>query len=142
MAENPISFHADGIDFDLNQKDAVRNWLLNAIDNEGFEAGELAFVFTGDESLLEINQKYLNHDTYTDIITFDYSEDKTVSGEIYISLERVRDNALTYSVDSTIELHRVMIHGVLHLCGYSDKDSDLKAIMTSKEDYYLSLRTF
>jgi|SRR5690554_463517 len=142
MADNLISFQADSIDFDLDQKDAVRQWLLQAIVTEGFDVGEIAYVFTSDKSLLEINQKYLNHDTYTDIISFDYTEGKTISGEIYISLERVRDNALKYSVNSIKELHRVMIHGILHLCGYSDKDSDLKAVMTGREDYYLSLRTF
>lgn len=142
MADNLISFQSDSIDFDLDQKDAVKQWLHHAVVAEGFDAGDLSFVFTSDESLLEINQKYLNHDTLTDIITFDYSEDKTLSGEIYISIERVRDNALKYSVNSTLELHRVMIHGILHLCGYSDKESDAKAIMTGKEDYYLSLRSF
>lgn len=142
MANNLISFQSDSIDFDLDQKDSVKKWLQDAVAAEGFDAGDLAFVFTSDDSLLEINQKYLSHDTYTDIITFDYSEDKTLSGEIYISIERVRDNALRYSVNSTLELHRVMIHGILHLCGYSDKESDTKAVMTGKEDYYLSLRTF
>lgn len=142
MAYNLISFQSDSIDFDLDQKDAVKKWIHNAIIAEGFNSDDLAFVFTSDDSLLEINQKYLNHDTYTDIITFDYSEGKTISGEIYISIERVRDNALKYSVNSTQELHRVLIHGILHLCGYSDKESDAKAAMTGKEDYYLSLRTF
>ncbi|NEN22126.1 rRNA maturation RNase YbeY [Cryomorpha ignava] len=142
MAENLISFQSDSIDFDLDKKDTIREWLRETVVAEGFDPGEIAFVFTGDESLLEINQKYLNHDTYTDIITFDYSEDETISGEIYISIERVRDNALKYAVNSTKELHRVMIHGILHLCGYSDKESDAKATMTGKEDYYLSLRTF
>lgn len=142
MGEELISFLSDSIDFELDRKDAVRNWLIKAIANEGFQNGEIAYVFTSDESLLEINQKYLNHDTYTDIITFDYSEKQIISGEVYISIERVRDNALKYSVDSVKELHRVMIHGILHLCGYSDKDPDNKAIMTGREDYYLSLRTF
>lgn len=142
MADDLISFQTDGIDFDLDQKDAVRQWLLQVIVAESFEAGEIAYVFTSDDSLLKINQKYLNHDTYTDIISFDYSEDQSVSGEIYISIERVRDNALKYSVDSIKELHRVMVHGILHLCGFSDKESDSKDIMTGKEDYYLSLRSF
>lgn len=142
MADNLISFQSDSIDFDLDQKDAVRQWLFDTIAAEGLDAGEISFVFTSDESLLEINQKYLNHDTYTDIISFDYSDGKTVSGEIYISIERVRDNALKYSVNSIKELHRVMIHGILHLCGYTDKTSDNKVKMTGKEDYYLSLRSF
>ena len=142
MADQIISFQSDGLDFELLDKESVEKWLQNTIVAEGFEVGEIAYVFTSDESLLEINQKYLNHNTYTDIITFDYSEGKIVSGEIYVSIERVRDNALTYSVNSIQELHRVMIHGILHLCGYTDKESDAKATMTSQEDFYLSLRTF
>ncbi len=142
MANNSITFQSDGFDFALDKAQSVNSWLLSAIVEEGFEPGDLSYVFMGDAALLRINQEYLNHDTYTDIITFDYSEDKTVSGEIYISIERVRDNALKYSENSLKELHRVMIHGILHLCGYTDKDADSKAEMTGKEDYYLSLRTF
>ena len=142
MASNSISFQSDGFDFSLDKAESVQNWLLAAIAGEGFEPGDVSYVFVGDAALLKINQEYLNHDTYTDIITFDYTEDKTLSGEIYISIERVRDNALKFSENSITELHRVMIHGILHLCGYTDKDADSKAEMTGREDYYLSLRTF
>lgn len=142
MASNAITFQTDGFNFALEQAEPVKQWLLSAIIEEGFDPGDLAYVFVGDAALLKINQEYLKHDTYTDIITFDYTEDKVISGEIYISIERVRDNALKFSENSITELHRVMIHGILHLCGYGDKDEDSKAEMRGREDYYLSLRTF
>lgn len=142
MAENPISFHSDGVNFKLGNPEEVSLWITKAIENENFSTGELSFVFTTDENLIEINRQYLNHDTYTDVITFDYSEGKIISGEIYISIERIRENAIQFSQGEIQELHRIMIHGVLHLCGYTDKETDQKAQMTRKEDYYLSLRTF
>lgn len=142
MAENPISFHSDGINFKIEKPSDVSLWIVNSIKAENFATGELSFVFTTDENLIEINRKYLEHDTFTDVITFDYSEGGIVSGEIYISIERIRENAVHFSQGERDELYRVMIHGVLHLCGYNDKDHDQKAQMTRKEDYYLSLRTF
>ena len=142
MSQSNFSFHAADLDFELENQKEVTEWLKKSIINEGFDPGEITFVFTSDASLLEMNQKYLNHDTYTDVIGFDYSEDKTISGEIYISIERVRDNALKYSVDSREELHRVMIHGLLHFCGYTDNGADDKAVMKDREDYCLSLRAF
>ena len=142
MSKSNFSFTAADLDFELDNQDEVQAWLEKCVINEGLEPGDISYVFTGDESLLEMNQKYLNHDTYTDVIGFDYSEDKTVSGDIYISIERVRDNALQYAVHSRDELHRVMIHGLLHFCGYTDNDQDDKAVMTGREDYCLSLRAF
>ena len=142
MSQSNFSFHAEDLDFELENQDDVRAWLEKCVLDEGLNPGEISYVFTGDESLLEMNQKYLNHDTYTDVIGFDYSEGKTISGDIYISIERVRDNALKYSVNSRDELHRVMIHGLLHFCGYSDDNPDDKAVMTGRENYCLSLRAF
>lgn len=142
MAENAISYHSDGINFQLENPSGVSLWIENTIQNENLSPGDLSFVFTSDEHLIEINRKYLDHDTFTDVITFDYSEGDIVSGEIYISIERIRENAIHFSQGELDELHRVMIHGVLHLCGYGDKGADQKAQMTRKEDYYLSLRTF
>jgi len=142
MQPSNFSFHAADLDFELEKQNEVKAWLEKCIINEGLIPGEISIVFTSDESLLEMNQKYLNHDTYTDVIGFDYSEGKTISGDIYISIERVRDNALRYAVNSRDELHRVIIHGLLHFCGYDDKDPDDKAIMTDREDYCLSLRAF
>lgn len=142
MSQSNFSFHAADLDFELENQKEVAAWLENSIINEGFDPGEITFVFTSDASLLEMNQTYLNHDTYTDVIGFDYSEDKTISGDIYISIERIRDNAIKYAVNSAEELHRVMIHGLLHFCGYSDNATDDKAIMKDREDYCLSLRAF
>lgn len=142
MSQSNFSFHAADLDFELENQNEVTAWLEKSIIDEGFDPGNITFVFTSDESLLEMNQKYLNHDTYTDVIGFDYSEGKTISGEIYISIERVRDNALKYSANSNDELHRVMIHGLLHFCGYTDNGTDDKAVMKDREDYCLSLRAF
>jgi rRNA maturation RNase YbeY len=103
----------------------------------------LNFIFCSDNYLLSINQNYLKHDTLTDIITFNNSEDKRVIvGDIFISLERIRENAQRFNVTSESELHRVMIHGTLHLLGYADKGKEAKALMTDKENHYLSKRVF
>src|SRR5690606_38906062 len=107
---------------------------------EGFDkTGELSFIFCNDAYLLSINQQYLNHDTYTDIITFDNSEKETIiSGDIFISLDRIEENAALFEVTKIHELHRVIIHGVLHLCGYRDEKKGEKILMTEKENFYLS----
>jgi len=135
-----ISFHHIDIIFPLPGKRALKGWLDQCIAAEDFHPGPLAFIFCSDEEILKINQTYLSHDTYTDVITFDYSEGKSISGDIYISIDRIKDNARTLKIRSLYELHRVMIHGVLHLCGYQDKHVNHKRQMTQKEDYYLSLR--
>lgn len=142
MADKPVSYFSDGIDFSLDKQDEVSSWLLKTVENEGFKCDELTFIFTSDENLLKINRKYLAHDTYTDIITFDYCTDDSISGEIYISIDRIKENAGAYANTLADELHRVIVHGVLHLCGYSDQSAEEKSEMTHKEDYYLSLRTF
>ena len=98
---------------------------------------DVAFIFCDDAYLLSLNQYYLHHDTLTDIITFDYREGKKVSGDIFISIDRIKANALEFNVSFTHELHRVMIHGIMHLCGYKDKDKKSKLLMTTKEDFYL-----
>ncbi|XOV92585.1 MAG: rRNA maturation RNase YbeY [Bacteroidota bacterium] len=126
-------------EFPLNKKE-VKGWIARVIADESYELEELSIVFTSDDSLLEINKTYLNHDTYTDIITFDYSEkEKSVMGEILISIDRVKENAQKYAVDFTQELARVIIHGVIHLLGYEDKSPNQKAIMRKKEDACISL---
>jgi rRNA maturation RNase YbeY len=104
--------------------------------------GSLNYIFCTDNYLLQINNDYLKHNTLTDIITFDYTEGKMVSGEVFISVERVRENAALFSGSFKDELHRVMIHGILHLCGHKDKTPSAKKEMTAQEDYYLSLRSF
>jgi len=105
--------------------------------NEGKSLKEIAIVFCSDEFLLDINNRFLNHDYYTDIITFDYVEDEKISGDLMISIDRVRDNALTEGVSFKEELNRVVIHGVLHLLGYGDKSSDEVLLMREKESFYL-----
>lgn len=142
MAEQIVSFYSDGISFSLENPSDTSAWIIACLENEGLKCAELNVVFTTDDRLIRINTTYLNHDTYTDVITFDYSESDFVSGEIYISLERVRENAVSLGLSESDELLRVIIHGVLHLCGYSDKKPKEKVEMTRKEDYYLSLRTF
>jgi len=143
MSRLPIHFFSEEIPFTLKQKLLIRNWINQTITAEGFKLGELSFVFSSDEYLLKINREYLDHDTYTDIITFDNSEeDKLIVGDIFISIDRIRENAAKFKVDERDELHRVMIHGTLHLLGYPDKGKEAKKVMTAKEDHYLLERNF
>lgn len=125
MSSQPIRFFTEDISFILKQKSAIRNWIDLTIRSESYRLKELNFIFCSDAYLLEMNQGYLNHDTFTDIITFDNSEEEgRIIGDIFISVERVRENAITFGVSETNELHRVMIHGVLHLLGYADKGKE------------------
>lgn len=143
MSRIPIHFFSEDISFTLKEKNNLRNWMKQAIITEGQKLKELNFVFCSDKYLLEINKQYLNHSTLTDIVTFDNSEDPgRIVGDIFISIERIMENAASFNVSFRDELHRVMIHGILHLLGYTDKTKSTKALMTSKEDEYLSLRAF
>ncbi|MVZ65687.1 rRNA maturation RNase YbeY [Sphingobacterium sp. DK4209] len=144
MALKDIHFFTEDIAFSLKEKQKVREWIAQTIKSEGFtRVAELNFIFCSDEYLLSINKQYLDHDTYTDIVTFDSSEDETViAGDIFISIERIRENAAKFGVADRDELHRVIIHGVLHLCGYYDKKKEDKTLMTQKEDQYLKARLF
>lgn len=143
MSRLPIHFFSEQIPFTLKQKLLVRTWINQTILAEGFKLGELSFIFSDDEYLLSINKEYLNHDTYTDIITFDNSDvDKLIVGDIFISIDRIRENSKKFNVNEQDELHRVMIHGTLHLLGYPDKGKEAKKVMTAKEDHYLSQRSF
>ncbi|MEO9952237.1 MULTISPECIES: rRNA maturation RNase YbeY [Nonlabens] len=121
---------------DFSQLDEVvySKWLESIVISEGKTVGELSFVFCSDEYLLKINQDHLDHDTYTDIITFDYCLDGLINGEIYISTDRVKENAVSFRESEINELHRVMAHGVLHLCGYGDKGDEEARIMREKEN--------
>lgn len=112
-------------------------WLEDIVLSEGKKLGEINYIFCDDEYLLKVNQDYLQHDYYTDIITFDYVKGRTISGEIFVSLQRVSDNASTLSKDYEEELRRVLAHGVLHLSGYKDKSEEEEQLMRSKEDFYL-----
>ncbi|MEO6148664.1 MAG: rRNA maturation RNase YbeY [Mucilaginibacter sp.] len=138
-----IQFFEEDINFKLKNKAGIRQWIKDTILAEGYKLKELNYIFCPDAYLLELNKQYLDHDTYTDIVTFDNSEvEKTIVGDIFISIERIRENALKFSSGEANELHRVIIHGALHLLGYTDKKPADKKNMTLKEDFYLSLRTF
>lgn len=133
-----INFFTEDVDFKLKNKTIIRKWITDSIKNEECFVGELNFIFCSDEYLLKINQEYLDHDTYTDIITFDNSEgEDEISGDIFISIDRVTENAIKFKINQDTELQRVMIHGVLHLIGFPDKKPEEKALMTSKENQYL-----
>lgn len=135
-----ISFQMEAIDFELASPPTIIHWIAQIIAREHCRLVTLNYIFCSDEYLHQINLEYLDHDTLTDIITFPYSDPPLIHGDIFISIERVRENADMLAIDFTDELHRVMIHGVLHLCGYGDKSAEEKKRMTEKEDEALSLR--
>ncbi len=132
-----ISFNYE-INFKLEQTDKISQWISNAITEENCKEGEINYIFCSDDYLHQINVEFLNHDTLTDIISFDYSVGKELHGDVYISVERVKENASEYDVNFEDELARVLIHGVLHYCGYKDKSESDVELMRSKEDYYLN----
>ncbi len=137
-----IHFHTEEISFTLKNKTHLKKWISTAIEQNERKIGEISFVFCSDRYLLSINQKYLKHDTYTDIITFDYSKSSTglpISGDIFISLERVKENAKKFSKKTDEELHRVMIHGILHLLGFKDKTAEQKKEMREAEENCLEI---
>lgn len=132
-----ITFLTEDITFGLKEKLKHKAWLKDVAKAEGFTIGELNYIFCSDAYLLDINQKYLSHDTLTDIVTFDNSEDpKMIEGDIFISIERVRENAIKFDTKGS-ELQRVMVHGLLHLAGYKDKDKAQKELMRNKENEHL-----
>lgn len=121
------------------KKRAITRWIKQTIQAEGKITGDITFIFCSDAYLLEVNKKYLNHDYFTDIITFDYVEGTLISGDIFISCDTVRENAAEFNTGFDNELRRIIIHGVLHLLGYKDKNRKDKLLMTDKEDYYLNV---
>lgn len=139
MPKPSIYFHNEEINYVLPKKKRIRKWILNTSKNENKEVGDINIVITSDSYLYEVNVRHLSHDTFTDIITFDYSVENEISGDIFISLDRVKENAKEFKSLTLKELHRVIIHGVLHLIGYKDKTKHQKLEMRAKEDYYLSL---
>lgn len=139
VESDAIAFHVEDVDFELNNPAAIVSWLLSIAAAEGRPVLELNFIFCSDEYLHAINLEYLQHDYYTDIITFPYQED-AVYGDAYISIERVRENAAAIGMAFEDELHRILAHAVLHLSGYSDKSPELQAEMRKKEDFYLNSR--
>ena len=128
-----INFHYE-TEFILEDAENYTNWIINIIKDEKAVVENLSYIFCSDNYLLKLNQKYLKHNSFTDIITFDYSEQNVISGEIYISIDRIRENAVKFKEDFNRELLRVMAHGVLHLLGYKDKSENEKEKMRTKED--------
>ncbi len=120
--------------FELKNEAYLKKWISDSIVSEGFELGEIVYVFCDDALLHKLNVEFLNHDTLTDIISFDYKVGKQINGEIYISVERVLENANDFKTNFDDELHRVMIHGILHFCGYKDKGKNDEILMRKKED--------
>jgi probable rRNA maturation factor len=129
----------EDFDFNLEKKTHVKNWLKKVAKKEGKTMGAISYLFCTDEYLLQINRQFLNHDFYTDIITFDYSEKKKIEGEIFISIDRVKDNAVKFKQPFEKELMRTLVHGILHLCGYKDKSPTDSKTMQAKEDSALQM---
>jgi len=121
----------------LQEEEKRIQWLQSIIESEGKKLGEITYILCNDEYLLSINQQYLQHDFYTDIITFDYCKGKTISGDIFLSLQRVFDNSSLLKTNEEEEINRVLAHGILHLCGYKDKSEQEQKQMREKENFYL-----
>ncbi|MDX9902667.1 MAG: rRNA maturation RNase YbeY [Bacteroidales bacterium] len=134
-----IKVHYDIEKFRLRDSKALKRVIGRIIADSGMKPGTIDLVFTGDRKVYEINSEFLGHDFYTDVITFNYNSGKTVNGEIYISTDRVRENAEKFNVPFGTELKRVVFHGILHLCGYDDSTAEQKAKMTEMEEMYLAI---
>lgn len=134
-----VSYFFENTDFKLKNKTKIKNWLRFVAESEIFALGNISVIFCSDNYILDINQRFLQHDYFTDIITFDYSEGRKISGDLFISVDSVRENSIEYGTEFLDELHRVIVHGILHLIGYDDHTDDEIKVMRSKEDYYLSV---
>ncbi|MEO0006126.1 MAG: hypothetical protein RJA20_322 [Bacteroidota bacterium] len=135
--EEQISFFFEDVNFKLPDEELLSRWLLKAAEEEGRDVAEVTYIFCSDEHLRQINIQFLDHDYYTDVITFPY-DDSSIRGDIFISSERVQENASLAGVSFERELCRVMVHGLLHLAGYEDKMPDQKILMTEREDFHLT----
>ena len=134
-----ISFYAEDIELPAIKKEAVSNWIRKVAETYGKKTGDISYIFCSDEKILEVNRQYLQHDYYTDIITFDYCEGNRISGDLFISLDTVRTNAEQFGATYETELHRVIIHGILHLCGINDKGPGEREIMEAAENRALDM---
>jgi len=132
-----IQYIAEGVELPLLKNQKINRWIKDTAAGYNRRVGDIAYIFCSDEKILEVNKQYLNHDYYTDIITFDYSDGVVISGDIFISTETVQTNAEEFNVSFDIELRRIIIHGVLHLCGQDDQTPELRAEMTNKENLAL-----
>ena len=135
-----VSYFTEDISFPFKEKRLTSRWLKFVAQSEAKQLGDIAIIFCSDNYILDVNIKYLQHDYYTDIITFDYCEGEKLSGDLFISIDSVKENASFYGTDFPAELNRVIVHGLLHLIGYDDHTEDDIAVMRAKENYYLSLR--
>ena len=135
-----ISYYKEDTDFIFKGKNLNNRWLRMVAGSEIRRIGDVSIIFCSDNYILDVNMRYLQHDYFTDIITFDYCEGDKLSGDLFISVDSVRENALFYGTEFSDELNRVMVHGLLHLIGYDDHTEEEQKIMREKEDYYLSLR--
>jgi rRNA maturation RNase YbeY len=133
-----VNFHKEEVKISIDET-LISSWVQKSVKTLEPSLGEICIVFCDDEYLKKINVKHLNHDYYTDIITFDYSKDNEISGDLFISIDRVKENAKTNNVEFMNELCRVIIHGVLHLCGFNDKTTEEKTEIRQKENFFLSL---
>lgn len=135
-SEPGVHYYYEDIDFEIANGEKLAVWITQTAVAEGLDFHNTSYIFCSDEYLYEINMEYLNHDDYTDVITFPYADNR-VEGDVFISIERIRENAQQLGVTFEAELHRVMVHGALHLCGHTDKSTEQRAAMTEKENFYL-----
>jgi len=135
----PIAFHKEGVDFEMPNESKLGNWLVDIAASKNKIISQIAYIFCDDEFLLNINKEYLNHDYYTDIITFPYKQGSEIESDIFISIDRITENAITYKSSFEKELLRVMAHGLLHLLGYMDKTDDEIKLMRDKENWAIDM---
>lgn len=135
-----VSYYTEDIKFSFKERRLTSRWLRLVAESEIRCLGDISIIFCSDNYILDVNMKYLQHDYFTDIITFDYCEGDRLSGDLFISVDSVRENAIEYGTEFEDELNRVIVHGLLHLIGYDDHSKNDIAVMRSKENYYLSLR--
>ncbi|MCQ2192690.1 MAG: rRNA maturation RNase YbeY [Paludibacteraceae bacterium] len=136
-----INFYAEDIEMPKLKKAALKAWIKAVTEKHGYKLGDISYIFCSDKRILEVNNQFLQHDYYTDIITFDYTEGKKISGDLFISLDTVKTNAEKFNAEYDQEFHRVVIHGILHLCGINDKGPGEREIMEAHENEALAMRT-
>lgn len=137
-----MHFHNEEVSFSFNNKREVSLWLKSVVSSFQKELGVINIIFCNDQYLLKVNQTYLNHDYFTDIITFNYNENNLISGDLFISIDRVKENAINQKMEFNVEIHRVIVHGVLHLCGLNDQSKQEKEIMRGRENLFLQKLSF